>query len=62
MEPLTILVAAVAAVGVMLVFISLAGGSDVNARLERYASAEPDRSDATGQEGPRRAHFQRRRQ
>jgi tight adherence protein B len=41
MEPLTIIVAAVAAVGVLLVFISLAGGSDVNARLERYASAAP---------------------
>ncbi|MEO6350830.1 MAG: type II secretion system F family protein [Candidatus Limnocylindrales bacterium] len=41
MEPLTILVAAVAAVGVLLIFVSLAGGSDVNARLERYASAAP---------------------
>jgi tight adherence protein B len=41
MEPLTLVVAAVAAVGVLLVFISLAGGSDVNARLERYASPEP---------------------
>jgi tight adherence protein B len=48
MEPVTILVAAVAAVGVMLVFISLAGGSDVNARLERYAAAEP--TDLTPQE------------
>ena len=50
MEPLTILVAAVAAVGVLLVFVSLAGGSDVNARLERYASTAPQ--DVTGQ--PRR--------
>jgi tight adherence protein B len=41
MEPITIVIAAVAAVGVLLVFISLAGGSDVNARLERYASAAP---------------------
>ncbi len=41
MEPLTILVAALAAVGVLLVFASLAGGSDVNARLERYAAAAP---------------------
>jgi tight adherence protein B len=46
MEPLTILVAAVAAVGVLLIFVSMAGGSDVNARLERYASAAPsDRPD-----------------
>src|SRR5687768_2799515 len=50
MEPLTILVAAVAAVGVLLIFVSLAGGSDVNARLERYASAAP--ADTAGQ--PRR--------
>ena len=41
MTALTIIVAALAAVGVLLVFISLAGGSDVNARLERYASASP---------------------
>jgi tight adherence protein B len=47
MEPITILVAALAAVGVLLVFVSLAGGSDVNARLERYASAAP--SDKAGQ-------------
>ncbi|MEP7158577.1 MAG: type II secretion system F family protein [Chloroflexota bacterium] len=46
MEPLTLIVAAVAAVGVLLVFISLAGGSrgGVNARLERYASSESERS------------------
>src|SRR4051794_10916808 len=41
MEPLTMLVAALAAVGVLLVFVSLASGSDVNARLERYAAAAP---------------------
>src|SRR3954454_18453979 len=41
MEPLTLIVAAVAAVGVLLVFISLASGSDVNDRLERYAAASP---------------------
>jgi tight adherence protein B len=41
MSPITIFVAATAAVGVLLVFLSLAGGSDVNARLERYASAAP---------------------
>ena len=48
MEPLTIVVAALAAVGVLLIFVSLAGGSDVNARLERYAAAAP--ADATEKE------------
>jgi tight adherence protein B len=38
---MTIIVAAVAAVGILLVFLSLASGSDVNARLERYAAAAP---------------------
>ena len=38
MEPITLLVAAGAAVGILLIFVSLAGGSDVNARLERYAA------------------------
>ncbi len=41
MDLMTVVVAALAAVGVLLVFISLAGGSDVNARLERYAAAAP---------------------
>jgi tight adherence protein B len=41
MDPMTLVVGALAAFGVLLVFISLAGGSDVNARLERYASAAP---------------------
>ncbi len=50
MDPIAILVAAAAAVGVLLVFISLTGGSDVNARLERYAAAAP--SDKAAQ--PRR--------
>lgn len=46
MDPMTLVVAALAAVGVLLVFLSLAGGSDVNARLERYAAAAPaDRMD-----------------
>ena len=45
MDPLVILVAAGAAVGVLLIFVSLAGGSDVNARLERYAAGESDRHD-----------------
>src|SRR4051794_40490243 len=43
MEPMTLIVAAAAAVGVLLVFISLASRSDVNARLERYASSPADR-------------------
>ena len=38
MEPITLFVGAAAAVGVLLIFVSLAGGSDVNARLERYAA------------------------
>src|SRR6188508_3621846 len=41
MEPLTIVVAALAAVGVLLIFVSLAGRSGVNARLEIYAPAGP---------------------
>jgi tight adherence protein B len=40
-EPLTIVVAALAAVGVLLIFVSIAGRSGVNARLELYASAAP---------------------
>ena len=45
MNALTILVAALAAVGVLLVFVSLAGRSNVNARLERYAAAAPSEKD-----------------
>ncbi len=41
MDPMILVVAGLAAVGVLLVFASLASGSDVNARLERYASAAP---------------------
>jgi tight adherence protein B len=36
-----LIVAVAAALGVVLVFISLTGGSDVNARLERYAGTTP---------------------
>jgi tight adherence protein B len=44
MDAATILIAAGASLGVLLIFVSLAGGSDVNARLERYAaSTEPER-------------------
>jgi len=39
--PITIILAAAAAVGVLLVFIALIGGSNVSDRLERYASAAP---------------------
>jgi tight adherence protein B len=38
---MTLAVAGLAALGVLLVFASLASGSDVNARLERYAAAAP---------------------
>ena len=41
MDTMTLVVAALAAVGVLLVFFSLASGSDVNSRLERYAAPEP---------------------
>jgi tight adherence protein B len=44
MDPMTIIVAALAAVGVLLVFMSLAGGPNVNDRLERYAAAAPTES------------------
>jgi tight adherence protein B len=50
-DPITIGVAALAAVGVLLIFLSLASGSDVNERLERYASAAPH---AAGREGASR--------
>jgi tight adherence protein B len=48
MDPLVILIAAGAAVGVLLIFVSLAGGSDVNARLERYAAGDSERAPAEG--------------
>src|SRR6476659_7685901 len=38
---MAIVIAAAAALGVLIIFISLAGRSDVNARLERYAAAAP---------------------
>ena len=50
MDPIVILVAAGAAVGVLLIFVSLAGGSDVNARLERYAAGDAVKRDATGRD------------
>ena len=52
MEPLTLLIAALAAVGVLLIFASLAGGSNVNARLELYATPTVDEKAASAQ--PRR--------
>src|SRR5512141_2695749 len=48
MDPVTILIAACAALGVLLIFVSLAGGSDVNARLERYAAGDVEKRDADG--------------
>jgi tight adherence protein B len=53
MNALTILVAALAAVGVLLVFVSLAGRSNVNVRLERYAAAPTSDKDAKDPEGKR---------
>jgi tight adherence protein B len=48
MDPITILIAAGAAVGVLLIFFSITGGSDVNARLERYAAGDVEKRAATG--------------
>jgi tight adherence protein B len=48
MDPVVILIAAGAAVGVLLIFVSLAGGSDVNARLERYAAGEEVKRESSG--------------
>ena len=41
MDLMTVLVAAGAAVGVLLIFISLTSRSDFNARLDRYAADQP---------------------
>jgi tight adherence protein B len=41
MEPLNLLIAGLAALGVLLVFMGLSPRSDVSERLERYASAAP---------------------
>lgn len=46
MEPVTLLIAVVAALAVLLIFVGLASGSDVNVRLERYASAPHAESEA----------------
>jgi tight adherence protein B len=46
MDPLVILIAGGAGLGVLLIFISLAGGSDVNARLERYAAGDEEKREA----------------
>jgi tight adherence protein B len=45
MDPMVIFVAAGAGLGVLLIFFSLAGGSDVNARLERYAAGDDAKRD-----------------
>jgi tight adherence protein B len=47
MTPLTIFLAGAAALGVLLIFLSFAGGSDVDARLARYASVAPGQKKAT---------------
>ncbi len=48
MDPTVIVIAASAGLGVLLIFLSLAGGSNVNARLERYAAGEETKSDSVG--------------
>ena len=45
MDPIVILIAGGAGLGVLLIFFSLAGGSDVNARLERYAASDETKRD-----------------
>jgi len=47
MSPLTIFLAGAAALGVLLIFMSLAGGSAVDARLARYASVAPGQKKPT---------------
>lgn len=56
MDPMTLAIAGVAALAILLIAVGLSqarGGSDVNARLERYASTKPDRpaAGAGGQTG-----------
>jgi tight adherence protein B len=46
MDPVTLLIAAAAALAVLMIFMGLAGGSDVNVRLERYASPPQDEAEA----------------
>jgi tight adherence protein B len=47
MEPVSLLLAAAAALAVLMIFMGLAGGgTDVNVRLERYASAPQNEAEA----------------
>ena len=46
-NPMTLAIAAIAAIAVFLIAVGISmarGGSDVNARLERYASAKPEKA------------------
>ena len=56
---MTIVIAGIAALAILLIAVGIAmsgGGSGVNARLERYASAKPDKpASSRGRQGPRRA-------
>jgi tight adherence protein B len=47
MDAMTLAVAALAAVGVLLIFMGLASGQDVSARLERYVSSTPQQESET---------------
>ncbi|MDP8905855.1 MAG: type II secretion system F family protein [Chloroflexota bacterium] len=49
MDVTTLAVAALAALGVMLIFVGVAGGPDVSARLERYVSTEKPQETETRQ-------------
>ena len=51
MDTMTLAIAGVAALAIFMIAIGLSmsrGGSDVNARLERYASSKPDKPASTG--------------
>ena len=52
MEPGTLAIAVVAALGVLLIFLGLAGGQDVNNRLERYVSTPQQPAEASKRERP----------
>src|SRR3954447_18879308 len=54
MDNMTLVIAAVAAVAILLIAVGVAmsgGGSDVNARLARYASTQEEKTAATGAGG-----------
>ena len=60
MQDMTLLIAGVAALAILLIAVGIAmsgGGSDVNARLERYASSKPEKPVTVAGEGGLQAAF-----